>query len=49
VNNPDELQVVIIPVIGQDECNDLWGGRLNDGNICAGGKDAGPCNVSTLY
>jgi len=44
VHNPDELQVVTIPIIGQDECNELWDNRLNDGNICAGGKNMGPCN-----
>ena len=47
-NNPDELQVVVIPIIGQDECNQLWDNRLNDGNICAGGKNKGPCNVRQL-
>ena len=48
VNNPDELQVVVTPVLAQSECNDLWDGAINDGNICSGGDDKGPCNVSFL-
>ena len=47
VTNPDELQVVTIPIIGQKECIELWGDHSNigDDNLCAGGKDKGPCNV----
>jgi len=44
VNNPDELMVVVTPAMSQSECNDLWEGRINDGNICSGGDDKGPCN-----
>ena len=47
VNNPDELQVVVTPAISQAECKEKWEptGKINDGNICSGGKDKGPCNV----
>ena len=48
VTNPDELQVVTIPIIGQKECIELWGDQaqnIGDDNLCAGGKDKGPCNV----
>jgi len=46
VNNPDELQVVVTPAISQAECKEKWEptGKINDGNICSGGKDKGPCN-----
>ena len=49
VNNPDELMVVVTPAMSQSECNDLWEGRINDGNICSGGDDKGPCNVRYFY
>ena len=48
VHNPDELQVVVTPVIPQDVCEDLWmdhGMHINDGNICSGEKNKGCCNV----
>ena len=35
-NNPDELQIVVTPVIAQDQCKVLWsadGMQINDGNI----------------
>jgi len=47
VHNPDELQVVVTPVIPQDVCEDLWskhGMHINDGNICSGEKNKGCCN-----
>ena len=44
---PDELQVVSIPIVDQETCVNIYQdiGPVFDGEICAGAKDQGACNV----
>ena len=47
---PDELQVVITPIVNQETCELCWSIKqppmhINDGNICSGDKNKGACNV----
>ena len=44
---PDELQVVSVPIVDQETCVNIYQdiGPVYDGEICAGSKDKGACNV----
>ncbi len=41
---PSALQVVDLDIVGQDECNGIFDGYIQDGMICAGKPGAAPCN-----
>lgn len=40
---PDRLQKVTVPVLSNQECNELNGGMVTDSMICAGSPEKDAC------
>jgi hypothetical protein len=51
---PDTLQKVVMTVLSNTDCSDIWKGDINDGHICIGNakditNEKSACHVSTIY